>query len=79
VHYRYPKSPEHSRNGFLEGTGEEELRKDRWDEFFLCVWYWGLNSKPIPQAIPPTLFCERFFKIGSHELFAWAGFELQFS
>jgi hypothetical protein len=37
------------------------------------VWYWGLNSGSIPWATPPVLFCDGFFKIGSCELFAWAG------
>jgi hypothetical protein len=35
---------------------------------YLYVCYWGLNLGPI--------FVMGVFKIGSHELFPWAGFEL---
>jgi hypothetical protein len=28
---------------------------------------------------PPALFCDGFFKIGPHKLFAWAGFQPQSS
>jgi hypothetical protein len=38
-----------------------------------------LNSGLIPFATPPALFCEGLFETGSHELFAWAGFEPQSS
>jgi hypothetical protein len=48
-------------------------------DFFLFLWYWGLNSGPSPWAIPPALFLWRFFKIGSLELFSQAGFEPQSS
>jgi hypothetical protein len=37
-----------------------------------------LNSGPTPLAILPVVFVMGFFKIGSHELFACAGFELKF-
>jgi H+/Cl- antiporter ClcA len=40
------------------------------------LWYWGLNSGPTPWATPPALFVFSIIKIGSHELFAQAGFEL---
>jgi hypothetical protein len=53
------------------------------------LWYWGLNSGPIPWATPPALFCDGFLflffffcffcEIGSHKLFAQAGFKPQFS
>jgi hypothetical protein len=43
---------------------------------FFFLWYWGLNSEPIPLAALPVLLCDDFiFKIGSHELFAQAGFK----
>jgi hypothetical protein len=35
------------------------------------AWTQGLHIKPLHQPY----FCEGFFKIGSQELFAWAGFE----
>jgi hypothetical protein len=35
--------------------------------FYLFLQYWGLNSGPSPWTTPPALFCEGFFKIGSHE------------
>jgi hypothetical protein len=39
----------------------------------LFFWqYWDLNSGSVHQ---PFFFVMGFFKIGSHELFAWAGFE----
>jgi hypothetical protein len=42
--------------------------------------YWGLNSGPLPWALhQPSFLVIGFFEIGSWELFAWAGFELQFS
>jgi hypothetical protein len=47
--------------------------------FFFFLWLWGLNSGPSPWTTPPVLFCEGFFKIASHELFAQAGFKPQFS
>jgi hypothetical protein len=38
---------------------------------FFPLRYWGLNSGPVPWAIPPALFLWLvFFKIGSHELFS---------
>jgi hypothetical protein len=37
----------------------------------LLLWFWGMNSEPIPWATPPALF----LKIGSHELFSLAGFK----
>jgi hypothetical protein len=41
---------------------------------------WDLNSGPTPWASPPALFLWWvFFEIGSHELFAQAGFELRSS
>jgi hypothetical protein len=43
-----------------------------------AIFFFGtpvLNSGPTPWATPPALFCEEFFKIGSHKLFAWVGFE----
>jgi hypothetical protein len=51
------------------------LYRECWTGFFSFLWYWGLNSGPTPWATPPALFCEGFFKTGSHKLFAWAGFE----
>jgi hypothetical protein len=39
----------------------------------------GLELGPIPWTTPPTLFVLGIFEIGSYELFAWAGFELQSS
>jgi hypothetical protein len=40
----------------------------------LCfLWYCGLNSGPTSRAAPPTFFVMVLFKIGPHELFAWAG------
>jgi hypothetical protein len=32
----------------------------------------GLHLEPLHESF----LCERFFKIGSHKVFAWAGFEL---
>jgi hypothetical protein len=26
------------------------------------LWYWGLNSRPSPWAIPPALFCDGSFQ-----------------
>jgi hypothetical protein len=47
---------------------------------FFLLWYWSLNSGPIPWATPPPLYLWRvFIEIGFHKLFAWAGFELQSS
>jgi hypothetical protein len=43
--------------------------------FIYFLWYWGLNSGPIPWATPPALFVLGFFKTRSCELFARAGFE----
>jgi hypothetical protein len=45
--------------------------------FFFFLWYWGLNSGPTPHFEPfyQPFFVMGFFKIGSRELFAWAGFE----
>jgi hypothetical protein len=46
--------------------------------FFFCgagVWTQGLHLEPLHQLF----FVQGFFKIGSHELFARAGFELQSS
>jgi hypothetical protein len=39
------------------------------------AWTQGLHLEPLHQPY----FCEGFFKIGSQELFAWAGFEPQSS
>jgi hypothetical protein len=49
--------------------------------FLHFLWYWGLNSGPTPWATPPAHFYEFFFYFerGSHELFAWIGFELRSS
>jgi hypothetical protein len=41
--------------------------------YFIFLWYCGLNSGPSPSA---TFFVKGFCEIGSHELFAWAGFRL---
>jgi hypothetical protein len=30
--------------------------------FIFFLWYWSLNSGPIPWATPPALFCEVFFQ-----------------
>jgi hypothetical protein len=46
--------------------------------FFFCgagAWTQGLHLEPFLQPC----FVKDFFKIGSHELFAWAGFEPQSS
>jgi hypothetical protein len=43
--------------------------------YFIFLQYWGLNSGPTPQATPPAHFIDGFFKIGSWELFARAGFK----
>jgi hypothetical protein len=47
--------------------------------FFFFLWYWGLNAGLIPWATPPAPFVLDIFEIWSRELFAWVGFELQFS
>jgi hypothetical protein len=39
--------------------------------------YWGLSSGPTSWATPPPFFVKDFFNMGSHELFAWVGFELR--
>jgi hypothetical protein len=40
--------------------------------FFVCLFFvvWGLNSRSIPWATLPALFCDEFFffEIGSHKL-----------
>jgi hypothetical protein len=36
----------------------------------------SVNSGPTPSATPPALFCDGFFEIECHELFACADFEL---
>jgi hypothetical protein len=41
--------------------------------FFFCAQ--GLHLEPLHQPF----FVVDIFEIGSHELFAWAGFEPQFS
>jgi hypothetical protein len=43
--------------------------------FFFFLRFWGLNSGPSPWATVPTFFVIGIFKIGSHQLFSWAGFE----
>jgi hypothetical protein len=45
----------------------------------IYIQFWGLNSGPTPWATPPAIFLWCDFLIGSHELFAWAGFEPQSS
>jgi hypothetical protein len=52
-------------------------RKNR--TFWLLFVVLGLNSGPTPCGTPPALFSDGFFKIGSHKLFAQAGFESQSS
>jgi hypothetical protein len=45
-------------------------------QLFSFWWYRGLNSECTPWATPPTLFFVMdVFKMGSHELFAQAGFK----
>jgi hypothetical protein len=54
-----------------------------WVFLFVCLvwfglvsfWYWGLNSGPILEPFCQRVFVMCFFQIGSHELFARAGFE----
>jgi hypothetical protein len=43
--------------------------------FIYLLLCWDLNSGPSPWATPPGLFVMGIFKIGSQELFAWAGFD----
>jgi hypothetical protein len=48
--------------------------------FYFFLWYWGLNSGPIPWATLPALLCDEFFlRSGLMELFAQLGFEPQSS
>jgi hypothetical protein len=58
--------------------------------FLCCIFFFfsffvvlELDSRPSPWAPLPVLFlgffCERFFEIESHELFAQAGFKLRSS
>jgi hypothetical protein len=46
--------------------------------YFILFWltdcYWGLNLGSTRWATSPDLFCEGFFKKGSHGLFARDGF-----
>jgi hypothetical protein len=52
---------------------------------FICLFIYllfavlGLELRAFPLNHSASLFCEVFFEIGSHALFAWAGFELQCS
>jgi hypothetical protein len=39
----------------------------------------GVWTQPAPWATPPALFCDEFFEIGAHKLFAQAGFKLWYS
>jgi hypothetical protein len=46
--------------------------------FFFFFFFWGTGARTSGLHLEPLhqpYFCEGFFKIGSHELFAWAGFE----
>jgi hypothetical protein len=43
--------------------------------FFLWYWAWGLNSGLHLEPLHQPIFVTVFFEIGSHELFARAGFE----
>jgi hypothetical protein len=48
--------------------------------FFFAVLGFQFRGYTLSHSTTPALFCDEiFFKIGSHELFAWAGFEPQSS
>jgi hypothetical protein len=42
--------------------------------FFFFFWCWCLNSGST-LSYSASLFCDGFFEIGPHKLFAWAGIE----
>jgi hypothetical protein len=68
---RHPCLPPDFRgNGFSFTPFSMMLVHYIYSYFLFFFWYWGLNSGPILWATPPALFV-RYFKIGSHELFAW--------
>jgi hypothetical protein len=58
----------HSASSFLK-------KKKKPKTFFFFFLNWGLNSVSTPWATPPALFCDGFFEIGAHKLFARAGFK----
>jgi hypothetical protein len=63
---------------FLPFTLWDTVRPTFFFYFFILfvLWYWRLNSGPIPWATPPAHFCDGVFEIRSWELFAQVGFEL---
>jgi hypothetical protein len=42
---------------------------------FFFLWYWGLNLGPTLEPLHQPFFVMALFAVGSHELFAQAGFE----
>jgi hypothetical protein len=48
--------------------------------FFVCVWYWGVNSAyTLSHSTSPFVTIDFFFKLGSCKLFTRAGFKLRSS
>jgi hypothetical protein len=55
--------------------GCEPVSKKEYIFLFFAVLGLELRAFTLSDSTSP-IFCEGFFKIESHKLFAWAGFEL---
>jgi hypothetical protein len=45
-----------------------------WGSFFFAVLWFELRTVTLSHL--PAFFSKGFFEVGSHKVFAWAGFEM---